>query len=111
MAQPSEKGPMVEGKKYRMQCDVTNVAPAKNLTVYWHKGNEIIHTEVFRESSRAPVNKSSIFDLTAHRDDNGAQVLCEAKLNFMQSGPNLPSNRSKLRVVTVLCEFLTSSFM
>lgn len=105
MPQPSETGPMVEGKMYHMQCDVTNVAPAENLTVYWHKGNKIIHTETFSESSRAPVNKSSILNLTGHRDDDGAQVYCEAKLNFMQSGPDLFPIKSKPRKVTVLCEF------
>lgn len=110
MSQPTETGSMVEGQKYRMQCDVTNVAPARNLTVQWHKGNKIIYEDTFTEASSAPVNKSSIFELTAHRDDNGTSVWCEAKLNFPQSEPNL-SLPSKQRMVTVLCKFLTLFLM
>lgn len=108
---PSDTGPMVEGKKYRMQCDVANVAPARNLTVYWHKGNSIIHTETFNESSITPVSKLSIYELTAHRDDDGAQIWCEAKLNFLQSGLDLRSMQTRSHKITVLCEFLRQSSM
>uniref|UniRef100_A0A3Q1J6W4 Ig-like domain-containing protein n=1 Tax=Anabas testudineus TaxID=64144 RepID=A0A3Q1J6W4_ANATE len=99
---PSDTGPMVEGKKYRMQCDVANVAPASHLTVYWHKGNSIIHTETFNESSITPVSKLSIYELTAHRDDDGAQIWCEAKLNFLQSGLDLRSMQTRSHKMTVL---------
>lgn len=111
LSQPSETGPMVEGKKYRMQCDIANVAPARNLTVYWHKGNEILYTETFDESSLVPVNKSSILDLTVDRNDNGIKIWCEAELTFSQAGLKLPSVLSKSREVTVLCEFWTLSFI
>uniref|UniRef100_A0AAQ5YT57 Ig-like domain-containing protein n=1 Tax=Amphiprion ocellaris TaxID=80972 RepID=A0AAQ5YT57_AMPOC len=83
IAQPlSEAGPMVEGKQYRIQCDIVNVAPASLLSVYWHKGNKIIYHETFKESTLSPVNKSSILNLTAQRDDDGSQISCEAKLDL-----------------------------
>ncbi|KAM7371810.1 hypothetical protein PAMP_009020 [Pampus punctatissimus] len=103
-------GPMVEGKTYRMQCDIANVAPAKYLYVYWHKGNQIIHTESFEnKSSPSPVTVSSVHNMIVHRDDIGAQIWCEAKLNFGKSGPDLPALESKSDMLHVLCEFLMPS--
>ncbi|XP_070703581.1 hemicentin-1 [Pempheris klunzingeri] len=102
LSPPSQMGPLVEGQKYRMQCDIVDVAPVRNLSVYWHKGNEIFHSDTFDETTLLPVNKSSIFDWTAHRDDNGSQIWCEAKLNFEPEVPNLPSNLSKSQELIVL---------
>ncbi|CAK6971171.1 uncharacterized protein LOC128379280 [Scomber scombrus] len=99
----SQMGPMVEGKTYRMQCDIANVAPARHLSVYWHKRNKIVYTESFnKELNQYPVNLSSVFNLTAQRDDNAAQIWCEAKLNFGSSGPNLRSMKSRSHGVIVL---------
>lgn len=106
MSEPSQTGPLVEGENYRMQCDIVNVAPVRNLSVHWHKGNEVFYTETFNESSVYPVNKSSVLDLTAHRDDNGTQIWCEAKLNFWPTGPNVPSIQSQSHEPNVLCKFL-----
>ncbi|KAG7505129.1 intercellular adhesion molecule 1 [Solea senegalensis] len=92
---------MVEGSTYQMQCDVTNVAPAQNLTVYWHKGNKV-HPETFKESIQSPVNKSSVYFMRVNREDNGAQVWCEAKLNMMPAGAELPTTRSKAHSLNVL---------
>lgn len=86
-----QQGPMVEGEVYRMQCDIVNVAPARNLSVLWYRGNDLLFTETFDESVGTPLNKSSVFSLTAHRDYDGGQIRCEAKLNFWRAGPNIPS--------------------
>lgn len=102
---PSEANPMVEGNKYRVQCDITNVAPARNLTVYWHKGNQLLHIVTFSESDQHPVNQSSVVDVTVDRNDDGAQIWCEAKLAFSKVGLNLPSLRSESQKLTVQCEF------
>ncbi|KAM7387111.1 hypothetical protein PAMA_009639 [Pampus argenteus] len=96
-------GPMVEGKTYRLQCDVANVAPASHLHVFWHKGNQIIHTESFKnESSPSPVSVSSVTNMIAYRDDNGARIWCEAKLNLGPFGPDLPALESKSHDLHVL---------
>uniref|UniRef100_A0AAQ6ARB6 Ig-like domain-containing protein n=1 Tax=Amphiprion ocellaris TaxID=80972 RepID=A0AAQ6ARB6_AMPOC len=106
IAQPlSEAGPMVEGKQYRIQCDIVNVAPASLLSVYWHKGNKIIYHETFKESTLSPVNKSSILNLTAQRDDDGSQISCEAKLDLGPGELNHSAVQSKSHEVAVLCEF------
>ncbi|XP_078125559.1 hemicentin-1 [Sander vitreus] len=99
MSQPSQ---MVEGKKYCMQCDIVNVAPVRNLSVNWHKGNEIIYTEAFDKTSSSPVNTSSVFNLTAERSDNGTQIWCEAQLKFSPPVPNLHTIQSKSHEVVVL---------
>ncbi|XP_060945579.1 hemicentin-1-like isoform X2 [Limanda limanda] len=82
MPQPSQPSAMVEGEKRVLKCDVTNVAPARNLSVLFHKGNKIVSTETFSDSSLEPVNVSSVYHLIAHRDDNGARIWCEAKLTL-----------------------------
>nr|XP_046271831.1 uncharacterized protein LOC124073572 [Scatophagus argus] len=102
MSAPNLTGPMVEGNKYRMQCDVVNVAPVRNLTVEWHKENAIIHTETFDKQSAYSGSMSSVFDLMAHRDYDGTKIWCEAKLNFGAAGQNVPSTKSQSREVATL---------
>lgn len=29
----------MEGREFQLQCDITNVAPARNLAVRWYRGN------------------------------------------------------------------------
>ncbi|KAK2833281.1 hypothetical protein Q5P01_017170 [Channa striata] len=101
MSQPSPPWPMVEGEKYLVKCDVANVAPARNLTVQWYKSNKMFHMEPFDETTLSPVNKTSVLHLTAHRDDDGTQIWCEANLNFYPFGPNFRSVTTK-KEVTVL---------
>ncbi|XP_029997196.1 hemicentin-1 [Sphaeramia orbicularis] len=96
LSQSNQDNPMVEGKKYQMRCDIVNVAPSRNLSVYWHKGDKIIHIDTFSNvSSLQPLNQSSAFELTAGREDNGSRIWCEAALNFGPSGPDLPPMESK----------------
>ncbi|XP_078140645.1 hemicentin-1 [Centroberyx gerrardi] len=98
----SHMGPMVEGTEYHMQCDIVDVAPVKNLSVTWYKGNDIIRTQSYDGPSKTPVNESSALQFTPHRDDNGAQVFCEAQLNLGPSGPNPPPMmKSKPHELTV----------
>lgn len=35
-----DAGPVVEAVDFQLQCDITNVAPARNLAVRWYIGNE-----------------------------------------------------------------------
>lgn len=100
------KPPLIEGKKYSVRCDVTNVAPVRNLRVSWHKGNKVFDTQTFDDSSTLPVNKSPVTSLTAERDDDGTEIWCEAKLMFEPTAPTLPSSRSNSVKVQVLCKFL-----
>lgn len=97
--------PLVEGGKYHFQCDVANVAPARNLSVSWHKRSGVFYTETFSDVRMHPLNKSSVVSLMAHRDDDGTSIWCEAKLNFEPTGPSLPSFKSRPVKVAVLCKF------
>ncbi|XP_042074591.1 cell adhesion molecule 3 isoform X2 [Haplochromis burtoni] len=91
-----------EGRQFVIQCDVVNVAPARNLSVVWHKGNKILSSQTFEESSPSPVSKSSVITLTAHRDDDGAEIWCEAKLNLWPEEQGPPPVRSEAHNVNVL---------
>ncbi|XP_045888380.1 hemicentin-2-like isoform X2 [Micropterus dolomieu] len=101
MSHLSQMVPMVEGQTYLMQCDIVNVAPVRNLSVNWHKGNKVFYTQTFDESHLTPVNKTSVYSLTAHRDDNGAQIWCEAKLKFEPTAPNPPAIQSNSHEMNV----------
>ncbi|KAL0992893.1 hypothetical protein UPYG_G00100640 [Umbra pygmaea] len=87
----SHSGPMVEGNQYQLQCNIQNVAPLKNLVVKWYKGNESIDTKTYRDpNKKKPVNKSLTLNITASRDDDGAQFRCEAELHLGPEGPQTP---------------------
>ncbi|XP_065110441.1 intercellular adhesion molecule 1-like [Paramisgurnus dabryanus] len=83
-------GPMREGSQYDLQCDIVNVAPVKNLTVNWFKGKTEVKTETFNDTIKTPVNKTSTLNITAVRDDDGAQYRCEAELKLGADGPQPP---------------------
>ncbi|XP_055366987.1 uncharacterized protein si:ch211-66e2.5 [Betta splendens] len=97
----SQSSPMVEGNIYTARCDITNVAPARNLTVSWHKGNKLLQAQPILESNPRPVNKSMIMNVTVDRNDDGAQIWCEAKLTFPQVGLYLPALKSGSRILSV----------
>ncbi|XP_068192420.1 vascular cell adhesion protein 1-like [Antennarius striatus] len=102
MSHPSPTGPMKEAENYSIECEVFNVAPIRNLSIQWHKGNEVFFTDTFDVRSVYPFNVTSISNLTAHRDDHGALIWCEAKMNFDAFGPNLPSIMSEPHELNVL---------
>lgn len=93
--------PLVEGDKYRMQCDIVNVAPVKILRVLWHKGNKIFLTNTTNDGTLSPVNTSFAVDLTAHRDDNGAHIWCEAKLDLRTTSSNTAMQSVQKQVIVL----------
>ncbi|XP_054463215.1 hemicentin-1-like [Anoplopoma fimbria] len=102
ISQPSVPGPMLEGQKYRMQCDIANVAPVRNVSVHWYKGDKLVHTERLDGSSQSPVNTTSVFNLTAQRGDDQTQIWCKAQLNFWGTVPKVPSVKSESHDLIVL---------
>ncbi|XP_075894761.1 intercellular adhesion molecule 2-like isoform X2 [Nelusetta ayraudi] len=94
--------PVVEGENYDVKCDVTNVAPVRNLLVSWHKGNKVFSTQTFDDSTVYPVTKSTVISVVADRNDTGTEIWCEAKLVFEPTAPILPSSRSNSVKVQVL---------
>ncbi|KAK5856116.1 hypothetical protein PBY51_007735 [Eleginops maclovinus] len=88
----SSSGPnmvMHEGKQNNFTCDIQNIAPVKNLTVKWYKGDEMVFEDTFKNPSKKPVNQSSIFSFTPTRQDNGATIRCEEHLDLRPEGPQL----------------------
>lgn len=104
MSDISEGRPLIAGTTYKFQCHIIDVAPAKYLAVYWHAGHKIISTQTFSDTSPSPVNKTSEVSWKPDKDDNGALVWCEAKLNVMPTGASLPSTMSRTQRVSVLCK-------
>ncbi|XP_034075869.1 hemicentin-1-like [Gymnodraco acuticeps] len=102
ISQPSQMDPMVEGEKYRLQCDIVDVAPIRHLFVVWHIGNTIIYKDSFNDDTTFPVNTSSVLNLTAQRGYNGAQVWCEANMLFSPPVQSLPKIQSKPQKLIVL---------
>lgn len=109
MSSLSEMGPLIEGENYRLQCDISNVAPVRNLSVHWQKGNKLLHIETFEDLDVNPHSVTSELDWKAHRDDDGTEIWCGAKLNFWPRGPELPLRQSESYKVNVLCKFLKPS--
>ncbi|XP_029912932.1 hemicentin-1 [Myripristis murdjan] len=77
-----EQGPMKEGSEYHLQCNITSVAPVQNLTVSWHKGNEVLKTESFNNTERTPEDVASFLSFTPRSHDNGVNLECRAQLSF-----------------------------
>ncbi|KAM3863745.1 vascular cell adhesion protein 1 [Diretmus argenteus] len=96
-------GPMTEGTKYTLQCDITNVAPLQNLTVKWYRGNETIGVpKSIPDARRTPGDAMSSLSYTPSNKDDGAEFRCEAELNLGPEGPQpLPAVMSEPHVAVV----------
>ncbi|XP_068434450.1 intercellular adhesion molecule 5 [Clinocottus analis] len=81
-----DQGPMVEGTEYQLKCDITNVAPVQQLKVTWYRGNETMHTDMFIDTRKTPVNVSSTLRVTPKRDHNEVLFRCEAELQLGLNG-------------------------
>lgn len=93
---------VVENRQIQLQCDVTNVAPARNLVVRWFKGNESFeprgdtirvtgclpekNAECDINETRSQVNVSSTISITLNRTHSSAEFRCEAQLDL---GPEM----------------------
>uniref|UniRef100_A0A3B4G6C9 Ig-like domain-containing protein n=1 Tax=Pundamilia nyererei TaxID=303518 RepID=A0A3B4G6C9_9CICH len=77
--------------QYKLQCDIINVAPVQYLTITWYKNNKIIKTESFNDTTKTPVNESSILRVNISKEEKVIELRCEAKLDFGPRGPKLPA--------------------
>lgn len=100
---PNATQPLQEHREYEFQCDVVNVAPVKKVLVTWYKDDISVAEETLSaEPDATPLNRSSLYRLSAQKSDNGGKLMCEAKFDFGPSGPNLQPIRSPSMDLQVL---------
>ncbi|XP_036421454.1 intercellular adhesion molecule 5 [Colossoma macropomum] len=80
-------GAMTEGGKYDLQCEVQKASPVEFLTVSWLKGDTLVKSKNFTNSTKTPENVFDTLQISPSRDDDGAQYRCEAELDL---GPDRP---------------------
>ncbi|XP_030592635.1 vascular cell adhesion protein 1-like isoform X1 [Archocentrus centrarchus] len=82
-------GQMTEGKEYDIICEIPNIAPVQNLTVKWYKGDRIIKSDTFENTTfKRSVNASSRLSFKPSRQDSGARFRCEAQMDLRPVGPH-----------------------
>uniref|UniRef100_A0A3B5BMY4 Hemicentin-1-like n=1 Tax=Stegastes partitus TaxID=144197 RepID=A0A3B5BMY4_9TELE len=79
-----------EETRYELKCDVVNVAPVQNLTVRFYKNDQLNGTSSFNDTTKTPVNETSVltFNISTGREE--VRIRCEAQLDLGPGGPQLP---------------------
>ncbi|XP_076000163.1 intercellular adhesion molecule 5 isoform X1 [Genypterus blacodes] len=90
-----------EGTQYELRCDIINVTPLQNLKVQWYKDDQPIMDVSFKNTSKTPQNASAPLSMKISREDDGAQMRCEAKLDFGPLGPKTPAFSSSTLNISV----------
>ncbi|XP_047006410.1 hemicentin-2 isoform X1 [Ictalurus punctatus] len=87
----NQTGPMTEGKKYELQCDIQNFAPVNVLAVSWYNGDKSLKNRGFTDlPTKTPSNKTVTLKVIASRDEGEAQYRCEAKMKLGLKGSQSP---------------------
>ncbi|XP_030234157.1 neuronal cell adhesion molecule isoform X2 [Gadus morhua] len=98
----NHSGPLQEGRRYTLQCDVFNVAPLAALTVSWLWKGEIIQTHTYDDHlTKTPENVSSTWEITAFRNYSNEVITCLTILDPKQGGPSQQVNTSAVFKVIV----------
>ncbi|KAJ3600467.1 hypothetical protein NHX12_031448, partial [Muraenolepis orangiensis] len=97
-------GPLLEGRRYSLRCDVFNVAPVAQLTVSWLRGGRALHTDTYEERvTKTPGNVSSTLNITALRNDSGDEITCRTTLS-LPGPPAVELTKSTALLVAVRCK-------
>lgn len=83
------EGPLLEGRRYTLQCVVQDAAPANSLRVAFYKGRSRLANKSSESSPelREPHNENFTLDFQPSRKDDGASFWCEASLELDLPGP------------------------
>ncbi|KAF3852596.1 hypothetical protein F7725_005951, partial [Dissostichus mawsoni] len=90
--------PMSEGQQYTLHCEVRDVAPVKNLTVTFYRGQTALgepKSSKREKDEPKPVSEVFTLNITSTKEDDGVQFWCEAKLELGAEGPQPPPVRRK----------------
>lgn len=98
-------GVIDEGEKYDFTCDINNVAPIQNLTIWWYKGDAVVFIDTFDNPRVKPVDQSAVYSFTPTRQDDGVTFRCEAHLDLSPEGPHLNVSSRELNI-TVHCKYI-----
>ncbi|KAI1893214.1 hypothetical protein AGOR_G00121390 [Albula goreensis] len=89
---PDSRGQMVENTRYRLVCDVQNVAPLRLLTIKLYKGQLEIRNSTYSDNDiKTPESKQLVVPVSPRRGDEGALYRCKAILNLGPDGPQPPA--------------------
>ncbi|XP_053145644.1 intercellular adhesion molecule 5-like [Hemicordylus capensis] len=104
---------MEVGKEYNLTCWVHNVAPRRNLTVTFLKGETKLHQETFKEhSAREAGDVVVTHSITAQQSKNGEEFSCQADLDLRPEGQlfeKASHNQSLMAVVFSVDPHLNTS--
>lgn len=105
---------MLEAQQYTLQCAVRDVAPVRNLTVTFYKGQKALGSlhSTQHSSCKLPMTEIFTLDIEPSKEDDRAQYWCEAKLELDAAGEQRPLVVSSQKfTATVLCELNRRMFV
>uniref|UniRef100_A0A3P8X192 Ig-like domain-containing protein n=1 Tax=Cynoglossus semilaevis TaxID=244447 RepID=A0A3P8X192_CYNSE len=84
-------GPMLEARVYTLQCEVQNVAPLKKAHVTFYEGSKQLNeTQVKDSPALRPVNETYSLQISAQKENDGAQYWCKVEMVLGPEGPQPP---------------------
>ncbi|XP_062975373.1 intercellular adhesion molecule 5-like [Elgaria multicarinata webbii] len=79
---------MEVGKEYTLTCQVSRVAPIRNLTVTLLKGQETLLVKTFENHINVKADDVIVtHNMTAQRADHGERITCHTALDLRPEGP------------------------
>lgn len=83
-------GPMIEGRRYMLRCEIQNVAPVEFLDVRWFRGETLVGQESFTELNKKPVTVT--LQISPSRADSGTEYRCEAEVALKRNRPGIQAS-------------------
>uniref|UniRef100_A0A8D0DTH6 Intercellular adhesion molecule N-terminal domain-containing protein n=1 Tax=Salvator merianae TaxID=96440 RepID=A0A8D0DTH6_SALMN len=75
------------GNTYKLTCKAFDVAPIRNSTVTFLKGEDALHTETFKSNILHAMNLVATYNYTAQPGDYKEDIVCLATLNMTPEAP------------------------